>query len=213
MVASNPPPGYESHNHFLMRAGIPYDLYYARLQAGDDPMKVAMEPFDINPSDGLPKWDADWPCKYKGTVFTNYRVMCDHLESIGVLRRYTPKPMTETTSIYDLPERSVLQWLSATGRLDGPDADLWIARVVAPLRNDSQHNSNIRANKRHQVDSSKCSQCQIDLTGKPEQVFIRPKVATDPAFLVALRRKGFDPTKYEAWCRSCAARDRWAKRR
>lgn len=220
MTSRPVPPGFQSHNHCLAANGIPRDIYYGWLEAGKDPLMEAGAAFALNPptdpanpASAQPRWDTLWPCTYKGITYRNYHVLCDHLERTGVIRKWQPRHLHETLSPYDIPERDVLQWLTATGRLAGPDADEWIARAVAPLRQDSEHHRNFRANRRKGVLADACVRCRVDLTSDPGRAFIRPIDPNDRPFTAACKRKDFDHTKYETWCRSCVSAEREAKRR
>jgi hypothetical protein len=211
------PAGFESHTHFAVVNGIPRTVYFAALKAGKAPQTVADEPFDLqpptDPADPLtahPKWDTGWPCVYKGTTFRNYHKMCDHLEATGVIRKFTPLTPGTEASIYDIPERHVLMWLSATGRLNGPSADVAISMVVAPLRRENKHEAP-RKVAQDQCSLTTCSRCHRE--APPRAMVLRPLKSNDPPFTVASRRKGFDPSKYAAWCRSCVALDRWDKQK
>jgi hypothetical protein len=213
------PPGFQSHNHFLAANGIPRDVYFGWIAEGKDPVAEATKAFALqpptDPNDIMtshPAWDASWPCTYKGRQFPTYHAMCDALEKEGILRKWRLRNFGEQLGPYEMPERHVLMWLAATGRLAGDDADKWIARVVAPLRHDSEHHSNIRANRREGVDTSSCARCGVDLTEKPTHALIRPKDPKDRPFTSACKSKGFDPSKYHAWCRSCVTSEHWARR-
>ena len=198
------PDGFDSINEYLALAGIPANLYYMAKAAGKD-LKAFAEGY-------LTEWDAGDPITVLGIRFRNYHLMCNHLEDLGIIRKPSKRSEKVTVqSVYDrYAERDVLMWLAGNDRLSRPDALEQIARVVAPFRKDVDVSTDPRSRRHESFHDPKCVRCGFNTEDKLTTRIIRPKLASDPSFTVASRRRDFDPEKYEVWCRSCVSKSKKA---
>jgi len=193
-----PPNGYDSHSEYLALGGVPRHIYFDRVGKGETPQSV-VESY-------LKTWDPGEPLNYRGIQFRNYHLLCDHLESIGVLHKPTPRSeKTTIESVYDrYAERDVLMWLAGNYYLARPDADNYIGMVVAPFRREVI-TTNPRSRRFDAFPSVQCVKCACITDTK--QRMIRCKEPSGLPFSKAAMRRDFDPSKYEVWCRSCLRLD------
>jgi hypothetical protein len=117
------PPEFIDHEDAYRRGGVPKDIYFARLQAGESAEQILYGPYLT--------WDASWPTTYLGHRFRTHYELCDHLEATGVIH---PPTKSHLEGPPQLAERDVLAWLDASGYLSKPDAQAWVMLVAAQIR-------------------------------------------------------------------------------